>query len=237
MPLKKSPRAPSLALDEAIAKATKVYEKERRHAAPTEVIAQDIGYKGANNGSALAALASLRYYGLLERPKEGHLAASKDLETFLYAPNEDIKSSILKKWMMSPPVFQEIVEKYEGGLPSDATLRFDLINQGFAPSAAESVISVFKRSADFSGLYSRMQASDFVAENAGVKEDIAAQNDPREQGRSVAAVAPIEDVESDRIPIRLHAGRRAWLIIPSPFYEADKERLKAHIDLLLTDDE
>jgi hypothetical protein len=40
----------------------------------------------------------------------------------------------------------------------------------------------------------------------------------------------------DRIPIRLPGGRRAWLEIPPVFYEADKARIKAQIDLLLTED-
>jgi hypothetical protein len=41
----------------------------------------------------------------------------------------------------------------------------------------------------------------------------------------------------DRIPVRLAGGRRAWLLIPHEFREADKTRLKAQIDLLLTEDE
>jgi hypothetical protein len=40
----------------------------------------------------------------------------------------------------------------------------------------------------------------------------------------------------DKIPVRLTEGRKAWLIVPTPFYEADKVRLKAQIDLLLTED-
>lgn len=43
--------------------------------------------------------------------------------------------------------------------------------------------------------------------------------------------------ELDRIPVRLTGGRRAWLVIPTPFYSADKSRLKAQIDLLLTAEE
>ena len=41
----------------------------------------------------------------------------------------------------------------------------------------------------------------------------------------------------DRIPVRLSAGRKAWLEIPTPLYAADKARLKAQIDLLLAEDE
>ncbi|MNR68298.1 hypothetical protein D3C85_1927750 [compost metagenome] len=48
----------------------------------------------------------------------------------------------------------------------------------------------------------------------------------------------IEDESaSDRIPVRLSGGRRAWLVIPQVFFEADKKRLKAQIDLLLTEDD
>ena len=109
---KKSPRAPSIALGEAIDRVSRVYEKEKRHPTPTEVVAQDMGYKGANNGTALAALASLRYYGLLERPEEGKLAVSKDFENFQYAPDESVKRAILMKWLRTPPIFAELIERF-----------------------------------------------------------------------------------------------------------------------------
>ena len=66
---KKSPRAPSSALDEALERALRLYEKERRHAVPMELAAQAMGYKGAKNGAALTTFATLRYYGLLDRPE------------------------------------------------------------------------------------------------------------------------------------------------------------------------
>jgi hypothetical protein len=40
---KKSPRAPSISLDEALERVLRIYEKEKRHAAPTEVVVQDMG--------------------------------------------------------------------------------------------------------------------------------------------------------------------------------------------------
>ena len=46
-----------------------------------------------------------------------------------------------------------------------------------------------------------------------------------------------ESSDHDRIPVRLSGGRRAWLLIPNEFREADKARLKAQIDLLLTEDD
>ena len=251
---KKSPRAPSFSLDDAIERTRKVYEKERLHAAPSDVIAQNIGYKGANSGAALSALASLRYYGLLDRPREGHLAVSKDFENYLYAPDAELKQSLLNKWIRTPAVFLEIIEKYGESLPSDATLRFDLIGQGFNPTAAEALIPIFKRSAELVGLYddtrsARGSAPPDVLEISGIPNEMAdgpvgGASPNNHQARSVLhAQQPLSKEIStgtdqhDHIPVRLSKGRRAVLVIPCPLYEEDKKRLVAQIDLLLTDDE
>ena len=240
---KKSPRAPSIPLDEAIERALRVYEKEKRHPTPTEVVAQDIGYKSANNGAALAVLASLRYYGLLERPEDGKLSVSKDVENYQYSPDDKIKRGLLLKWFRTPPVFADLLDRYPGGLPSDANLRFDLINRGFSPPAAESVISVFRRSAEFANP-AEPQAQRNIAPIAS--EPSALEPAPLEIDGAAAAArttasmlqpAPdLPDDGTDKIPVRLPGGRRAWLVIPSPFYESDKARLKAQIDLLLSED-
>jgi hypothetical protein len=244
----KSPRAPSIALDDAIDRAIRIYEKERRHAAPTELIAQHIGYKSANNGTALSALASLRYYGLVERPKEGHLAVVKDVETYQYAPNAAVRQELLKQWLKSPPIFAELLETYRDGLPSDANLRFDLINRGFAPIAAEALLSVFRRSVDFANYFDASEslqapapAKDLSAKLSSTPEDQPAHQDPPSGADTGASQSPAAQDYSasgyDRIPVRLAGGRRAWLEIPSPFFAADKVRLKSQIDLLLTEED
>jgi hypothetical protein len=244
-PRKKSPRAPSIALDDAIDRALKIYEKERRHAAPTEIVAQHLGYKSANNGAALAVLASLRYYGLVERPQEGQLAVAKDLETYQYAPSDSVRKEILGRWLKSPPVFAELLDKYQDGLPSDPNLRFDLIQRGFTPVAAESVLVVFKRSVEFTNHFEQIPSQVAV-----IAEETPSKTAP--QAISQTATEYVNDGTQpfspsstdsrvgdgvDRIPVRLSGGRRAWLEIPSPFFAADKLRLKSQIDLLLTEED
>jgi hypothetical protein len=246
MTMKKSPRSPSIALDEAIEKAKSIYEKERFHAAPIDVIAQNIGYKSSNNGTFLPIIASLGYFGLLDRPKPGHLAVSPDVEAFLYAPTAEIKRALLLKWLKTPAAFLAIIEKYADRLPSDATLKYDLIAQGFSPPSAESLIIVFKKSAEFAGLYDEPHtkpdkspdpAHFLPIEKINVRTDDA--STPPKIPSILSATAPVASDSSnhDKIPIRLPKGRKAWLVIPSPFYEQDKERLRAQIDLLLADDE
>lgn len=242
---KKSPRAPSLALDEAIEKAVRVYEREKRHAAPTDAVAQDLGYKNASSGAALAVLASLRYYGLVDRPEDGKLAVTKDVETYQYAPDPKIRKQVLHKLLRTPTVFNDLLDKFPSGLPSDATLRFELINRGFSPASAESVISVFRKSVNFVGPSDEVviaEQSDAIADSRGSEEEqqprSAPSLGPALAPNSVPSVSGVtSDQDADQIPVRLSGGRRAWLVIPSPFFLADKKRLKAHIDLLICEDE
>lgn len=240
-PRKKSPRAPSLALDDAIERALKIYDKERRHAAPTDVVAQDLGYKSANNGAALSAIASLRYYGLLERPQEGQLAVSKDVEVYQFAPSREMRKELEARWLKNPQLFSDLLEKYVDDLPSDATLKFELVERGFNPATADAVISVFRRSVDFVDYFaSALPESDsnapqlVAADDGGAGPVVAPAPD---ELRSDASAMAVSASGADRIPVRLPGGRRAWLEIPTPFYSADKDRLKAQIDLLLAEDE
>ncbi|QHB73132.1 hypothetical protein [Stenotrophomonas sp. 364] len=245
---KKSPRAPSSSLSEALDRALRVYGKERLHAAPTEVFAQNMGYKSANSGSALQMIASLRYFGLAERVSDGVLAISKDVESLKFAPSESLKADILKKFLRAPALYGELLDKYTSALPSDPNLRFELIQRGFAPAAAESVLVAFRQSVEFAGYYAPGQRDE--AEITPEPDESNSTESPyTPMGATFITSAPhtmpppaagrLEDFagSEDRIPVRLPGGRRAWLVIPSPFFEADKTRLKAQIDLLLTSDE
>lgn len=239
-PRKKSPRAPSIPLGEAIERAFKIYDKERRHAVPVDIVAQDIGYKSANNGAALSALASLRYFGLLDRSNDGKLAVTKDVEDYKFSPTESLKREIEAKWLKAPPIFAELLEKFSDGLPSDAVLRFELIQRGFNPSSAESAIKTFKESVEFVRYFENNPAFAAATESLSPVAAPAGQltaTSVELDIPSVAAPRSTENSDVDRIPIRLSHGRRAWLEIPTPFFEADKARIKAQIDLLLTDQE
>ncbi len=91
------------------------------------------------------------------------------------------------------------------------------------------------------------------ANQISIEDDIANENEndwnandeelpiakPAKKNGSIASAISIadDDEELDRFPVRLPGGRKAWIIIPSLFYEADKNRLKAQIDLLLTEED
>lgn len=244
-------------LDEAIDRTVKAYARDRLHPAPTDVMAQHLGYKSANSGAALQALASLRYYGLVERPADGMLAVSKAFESYHYAPDDGLKRKLQVAWLRSPPVFAELLDKYADGLPSDLTLRHELITQKqFTPPAAAALVAVLRRSVDFVGYFERSAADTAISPPdivqppdaalsslPGVSEELPAgqATKPRAVHSSVEHADPSLNADAgadaDRIPIRLPGGRRAWLIVPTPFYSGDKQRIKAQVDLLLADDD
>lgn len=240
---KKSPRAPSIALDDAIERAIKVYDKERRNPAPVDVIAQNMGYKDSKNGAAMAILASLKYYGLLDKVGVGMLSVSKDIEAYKFAPSEQLKNSQIIKWLKTPPVFLELIEKYQEGLPSDATLKFELIQMGFSPEAANSCLQAFLRSVGYAHYFeqpTQKEAPLFDSGNDAALEkesgDFACNVLPPLSNKMQPIATAVLSETIDRIPVRLSGGRRAWIEVPIPFYNSDKERLKAQIDLLITDD-
>jgi hypothetical protein len=244
---KRSPRAPSIALDEALDRVLKLYAAEGKHTAPIDVVARHLGYSAASNGTAATMLASLRYFGLLVRPKEGMLQVSNDVETYKFAPTDSTRAELLRKWVSVPPVFSELLSKYSASLPSPATLKFDLIQMGFSATAADDCLTSFLRSVEFANYFSAPRNDEDVGDQASTPdaEKLSVLQPPRVTKHAMdkfdsspnTAVAVGGDTDVDRIPIRLSGGRRAWLIVPTPFYDSDKSRIKQQIDLLLTDDD
>lgn len=236
---KRSPSAPTMALAEALDRAIAVYKKEDRHPAPTDVVAQNMGYKDASSGAAMKTIAALTSYGLLNRSGTGKLAVSDDVQSYQFAPDPEMKRQLLVRWLESPTVFKKLLSKYGSSLPSDSTIRFDLIQEGFKPGTAESVLGSFKKSIEFARYFDNkinLDQEDQIDEQASPMQESIESTESNHYVLDESNRAD-HDLKLDRIPVRLDATRRAWLEIPTPFYELDKNRLKAQIDLLLTDDE
>jgi hypothetical protein len=146
----RSPAASSISLEDALNRALMVYDKERRHGVPIDVAASDMGYKNANSGRSLQTLASIRYFDLMHRPKEGMLSVTSEVEDYKYNPNPNHKQNLLVKWLSTPKVFSDLLDKFPENLPSNAVIRYELIQSGFSPATADDVVSKFIQSLEFS---------------------------------------------------------------------------------------
>lgn len=232
---KRSPRAPSISLKDAIERAEKIYSAEGKNSAPVDVIAKHLGYSSSGNGAAATVFASLGYFGIVERPKDGYMVVTKDFESYKFTPDELLRKQIAVKWLKTPSVFSDLIDKYPDGLPSEATLKFDLITRGFTESTAGECLAAFLESVQFADYYraaEKLPNDETKSLSVGVGHIV---DDSKGQVMPKVDMQALEG--NDRIPVRLAGGRRAWLEIPQPFYDADKERVIAQIKLLLTDDE
>lgn len=249
---KRSPRSPSIPLADVLERVLKVYAAVDLQPASADVIAHHLGYKSAINGAARAVIASGRYYGLLDRPGDGMLAVNARIAEYQDNPASAARSSLLKQWLRSPDVFAELLDKYPASMPSLAMIRSDLAQRGFTPNAAEECLNAFIQSVAFADYYQQTGNQTRVLETQSQQlrghpvEKTSVAGEPAAQkvvvagaGQGSGGMAPAgqEDDGNDRIPVRLAGGRRAWLVIPSPFYQADKKRLLSQVELLLTDDE
>src|SRR5581483_10255182 len=110
------------------------YKGEKRSATTAEVIASHMGYSQAN-GPGGRAVSALRQYGLIEE-NSGKYRISDVGYTLAHFDRDSVewKAAVVEA-ARRPGLFRELLEEYPDGLPSDATLRNDLLRRGFNPGA------------------------------------------------------------------------------------------------------
>jgi hypothetical protein len=148
----RSPGYPGIPLDVAIQRAKKLYDRESRNAAPIAVIVGHWGYTPGTSSSNVS-VASLKRYGLLTDQGSGEkrLARLTDLALDILLnpdPDESIRAAALM-----PRIHRELYEKYGPSLPSDASLKHELVmTRGFTESGADDFIDEFRKTLVFAQL-------------------------------------------------------------------------------------
>ena len=162
----RSPSYPDLDLREAIEKAQVVWDRESRNLAPVTTIQEHWGYR-ANTGPALRAVAALKKFGLLEDQGRGDTRQARltDLaESIILDKREPSteRDAAIRNAALTPPIHADLWEKYQGNLPSDATLQFVLTkNLRFSPRGAEALIKEFSATIAFA----KLERADIIASN------------------------------------------------------------------------
>ncbi len=139
----RSPNYPSSGLPEAIERIKKVHDAQQHLSEPRNVVAQHMGYGGLN-GSALKSLSSLLKFGLLSDVGNGDLKVSERALSILFAESSLEKSKAIYAAAIDPQRFSEIHDRWEGGNPSDESLRNYLVRRQFSTKAIDSVIKNYR---------------------------------------------------------------------------------------------
>lgn len=250
-PIHRSPNYPIKPLDWAVQTALGLLSKEGKHAVPVDIIAQNLGYKDASNGKVRRILANLKAFGVLDKAAGGKLAVSPDVARYKIMPTEDGKRAILEQWLRKPAIFAKLLDKYDHDLPSNNVLLFELVDEyGFSEQAAENLINVFKASLNFVLMNESENEAEIENDEGALDSDDVQDDDvgefalpPKKTHSStriteppLASALPVSD-SIVRYPVRLAGGRMAWIVTPEPFFEADKKKLLAQIEVIGTEDE
>jgi hypothetical protein len=137
----RSPNFPLVDLGSAITAVGKIYAKESRGKFPQLSAAAHLGYSSIN-GRSLGMFAALRAYGLLEG-RGDDLIVTPDAVALIEAPADSPdRAAALTRAFAGPPMFNRIQEQYPEP-PSETTLRWWLIQQGFTADGAEKAAQIF----------------------------------------------------------------------------------------------
>jgi len=172
---KRSPEHPFLSLEDAVKTAQKVYDNEKRHAVPVEVIAQHCGYKDMKSSSAARTVAALNHYGLVTeagaREDRKMKLSNLALDILLAdpeSPNKKLRA--IREAALLPSIHKKIVDQFPEGLPSEQTFKSFLIRDlDFNDTQVDSFASKFRKTVDFAGIYDKNTSAD--DENGGTPED------------------------------------------------------------------
>jgi len=141
----RSPSYPVFDLKTAIEKTKLVYDSEKRSATTPEVIASHLGYTQAN-GPGGRAVSALRQFGLIEETSGKYRVSDTGYTLVHYDRDSSEWMAAVVRAARHPALFKELLEAYPDGLPSDATLKNELLSREFNPGVVAEVISKFKDS-------------------------------------------------------------------------------------------
>ena len=145
----RSPSFPFIDLEAAIERAQQFYEAEHRNAAPSDVAVSHWGYTPKSSGGK-QTLGALRAYGLLTGTGRVSLTSRALKIVVLGAPDRD---KAIQEAALAPEEFNKLWTKHGQELPSDQSLRHELlINRGFNDNAVDRFINNYKTTVAFARL-------------------------------------------------------------------------------------
>ena len=233
--VRRSPSYPAIDLEIALQRTRVLFEKEGRHPAPIAAVVQHWGY-GPKSSSGLVAVAALKKFGLVDESGSGPTRAlslsALALRILLdERPDSPERASAIREAALSPAIHSELWQKYQGSVPSDATLRHFLrLEKNFTESAVAEFIAEFRRTIEFSRLAESGVSSDFAPDAVPRKSD-------SEIGLPMVAQLPVHGSVMPKQAMRvfylpLLDGGTATLQVPSLLSEEAWRHMIAVLDAM-----
>jgi hypothetical protein len=211
----RSPSFPFISLREAVERAKAFDQAERGNAAWPAVAVTHWGYESAKSSGGLRTIAALRAYGLLEKEGSKVRLSARALQILREDTPAPRRQALLREAALLPRVHQAVLDEYRQGLPSDANLISDLVDQlGFNPRSVGDFIRNLKDTLALTGL-----------------------PEPSEAAAPPPSLPPVQEASPYSAPLErpfsLIGGGEGLLRVPRKIQRGEAELLRALFDLWL----
>jgi hypothetical protein len=226
----RSPSYPGISLETALERAQRLYDVERRNAAPAENILKHWGY-APKSGGGMVALAALKKFGLVTDEGTGSRRQARLTDLALRIlqdrrPGSEERAQAIKDAALAPGIHRELWERYrEGGLPSDETMEFYLVtDRGFTESGAKELIQEFRNTLAFA----RLDGGGTLPDSEGdTSQNGSTEMNEGEGGGTALLERERYKGQAKMVQLPLASGKWATLQAPFPFTEQDWDLMLA----------
>jgi hypothetical protein len=206
----RSPAYPAIDIQTALVRASALWTKINRHAAPLDAIAGYWGYD-PKSSKAMSEASAMIKYGLLTDEGIGKNRTIKLTESGIklsYNPDTNSPEYLegLKNAALMPSIHQELWQRYQGNLPDDAVIkRYLVVDKKFNEQYVDEFISQFRRTIEFAKLSPNDTIEVAAAE---IDSQAAPMTQTAQEVRPLVLAAP-------RKPAQFYGGGAATPITPS----------------------
>ncbi|MDD5560275.1 hypothetical protein [Candidatus Methylomirabilis sp.] len=235
----RSPNYPAFSLEDAIAKARVLWEKDHKAGSPPDVTLRHLGFEPKHgqsfSGPAARTLATLKTFGLTEE-RDGRIYLSQiGLDIVIYSQTDERCMRAIADAALKPNVYSRIYDRYKAGLPSDDTVKAELVRvDGFNPKQVDGFLDDFKRTLEFAGLHFDWEE---LEEGEMLEQSRVDQGAKSVVSKSAAPSSPSSQIKvavlANSFPILLKKQNQAMIgFARLPLDKADLQLLKQWIDLM-----
>lgn len=147
-PRHRSPNYPGIGLKAAVEKITGLYKADGLVASPTDAAMKHMG--GGDPGRVVSALKS---FGLATEENERIKLTQRGIDIVARPAEDPKRKQAIKEAALGPTIYRDLLKEYTDVLPSDTTLRSELIaGKKFNPKAVDDFIRDFKATVEFAGI-------------------------------------------------------------------------------------
>jgi hypothetical protein len=210
----RSPNFPSIDLGAAIGRAKVIYEREKRAATSADVILKHLGYK-RRSGAAGRVLSALLQYGLLEKHNTLYRLSEHAHRILNLSETSPERRRAMEACALRPSLFRELLTTYKDGLPSDDTLKDQLIaNRQFNPTSVSLFIQVFRGTIELA----KVAPGDYKGDEPDADDGLGAQAMQEDGARtdSTNPTPPPPRGERERLRFTLSGERGVRIIFSGP---------------------